>query len=108
MTQRGDDLVGRMFAVALELHREVAAIRLGDEHAHFRAEPPGIALDIRVGAQDVLRLVENARRLGEARAGRRPVINHKTALVKFGQEIGLQVLENKNAAGENQPAREHG
>ena len=106
VAQFGDDFVRRMLAVGFEFDREVAAIRLGDEHAHFRAEPPRITLDIRVGAENVLRLVEDARRFGEARAGRRPVINHKTAFVKVGQEIGLQVLVNENAAGENQSARQ--
>ena len=68
----------------------------GDEHAHFRAEPARIAFHVRVRGQNLLRLVKLARGFGEARAGRRLVINDKTAFVEFGQKIGLQLPVNEH------------
>ncbi len=93
-----------MFAVALQLDREVAAIRFSDEHAQFRAEPARIAFHVRVGGQDLFGLVKLARSFGQARAGRRMKINDETALVKFGQKIGIQLPVNEHSGNQHRAA----
>ena len=107
MAQLSDDFLCGVLAASFELDRKIAPIRFGDEHAQLGAQSPGITLDIRVGAKNRFRLVENVRRLRKARPRRRPVINDETAFVKIRQEIGFKILINENPENGDHAAPQH-
>ena len=78
----------------LEFDREITAIRFGNEHAEFRAEPARIAFHIGIAAQDFFRFVQHARSFLQAGARWRPIIDDEAALIETRQKVRLAIGDN--------------
>ena len=106
MAHSSENFIGRVLAIGLEFDQIVAAIGFGDERTQLCAEPAGITLNVRVGADAFFHLIKNSRGFGQSGARRRLKIHHKPAFVETGQEVGFQLPVDEEPGDEDQRAGE--
>ena len=87
-----EDFVCRSFAVIAQFHQEIPRTGFRDSKRESCAGAAGIALHFRRGLEDFFQCAELSVSFGKAGARWREIIDDKTALIHFREEVGLQSI----------------
>ncbi len=91
--QFGDDFFAAAVALALQLHRDVAAVRLGHcRQSQLQSSAARCAFDLRDFAQHLLDVADHAIGFLQRTSGGRKIVNDEAAFIHFRQQVGTQQL----------------